>query len=664
MDKKSGKANRYNRLLKAGVILFLLVVILGMMYIDEVNPVAEQRMQFVTSEVKGKLLELKGGEKLSQKIEMQSDSFECIGIMYHDFQGKETDVLSLTVEDSNGQMIAQWKQQLTDEIIDHESAGVKVLEFNTDQMIHVKDKEIYNLNVELTGALEDRFYFYGTDSFSDRASINENEIEQSLAVEILGGKAEDIRYFFLGVAGLTVLGMGIVLILLIRKESIEKIFVGSAFVFGLIYMLIIPPYAVPDEQAHFVTAYNNSSEILGEETLKDGNLAVLQEKEILCDPSGHYPTKERYIESINGIFGKIYDHNRESVPGGKVLDMPKISYAPQVLGLTIARILNFNGIQLFYMGRIFALLTYVVITYWAIKVMPFAKMVLFVTALLPMSMQQAMSYSYDMLVNSISFFMIAYFFYLIYKKDKVEKKDILILCVCTAIIAPIKVVYIVIIGLGILIPYQKFGTKIKKWSYAFVLGMAGVIPTIITRIVSMADMIGGSQTNSELLGYEVYGGVYFLKHLGELPRIFIETIQEMTSYYVDTMIGKQLGWLEIEIPPIIIEGFLILLLISVVRKRGEKEMIQIGSKVWMGTLAFLCCIFTGFVLLISWTEVGQQVIAGVQGRYFLPIAPMVLLLFRTKYITVEEKIDHVIVMSTVVLEIAAILSVLHIVLPR
>ena len=42
-------------------------------------------------------------------------------------------------------------------------------------------------------------------------------------------------------------------------------------------MLVIPSYAVPDEQAHFVTAYNNSSEILGKETVKDGNQAVLQE---------------------------------------------------------------------------------------------------------------------------------------------------------------------------------------------------------------------------------------------------------------------------------------------------------------------------------------------------------------------------------------------------
>ena len=109
----------------------------------------------------------------------------------------------------------------------------------------------------------------------------------------MGGKAGGIRYFLFGIAVLTVFGMGIILVLLLRRESVEKIFVGSALVFGVIYMLVIPPYAVPDEQAHFVTAYNNSSEILGKETVKDGNQAVLQEREILSDPSGHYPTKEK-----------------------------------------------------------------------------------------------------------------------------------------------------------------------------------------------------------------------------------------------------------------------------------------------------------------------------------------------------------------------------------
>ena len=281
MEKKLNKAEGYRKLLKIVVTLLVLIGLLGMMYSDEVKPIAEQRMQYVKSEVKGKLLELKSGEILSQKVEMQSDSFETIEIMYQNFQGQETDVLTLGIEDAEGKIIGQWEMQLTNEVIDHQTEGIKVLQFNADETIHIKDREVYTLNLELSGFPEDRLYFYGTESLHDKANINGSENEQALAVNVLGGKAGGVRYFFFGIAVLTVFGMGIILVLLLRRESVEKIFVGSALVFGVIYMLVIPPYAVPDEQAHFVTAYNNSSEILGKETVKEGNQAVLQEREIL-----------------------------------------------------------------------------------------------------------------------------------------------------------------------------------------------------------------------------------------------------------------------------------------------------------------------------------------------------------------------------------------------
>ena len=149
MEKKLNKAEGYRKLLKIVVTLLVLIGLLGMMYSDEVKPIAEQRMQYVKSEVKGKLLELKSGEILSQKVEMQSDSFETIQIMYQNFQGQETDVLTLEIENTEGEIIGQWELQLTNEVIDHQTEGIKVLQFNADETIHIKDREVYTLNLEL-----------------------------------------------------------------------------------------------------------------------------------------------------------------------------------------------------------------------------------------------------------------------------------------------------------------------------------------------------------------------------------------------------------------------------------------------------------------------------------------------------------------------------------
>jgi hypothetical protein len=195
--KKINKAEGYRKLLKIVVTLLVLIGLLGMMYSDEVKPIAEQRMQYVKSEVKGKLLELKSGEILFQKVEMQSDSFETIQIMYQNFQGQETDVLTLEIENTEGEIIGQWELQLTNEVIDHQTEGIKVLQFNADETIHIKDREVYTLNLELSGFSEDRLYFYGTESLHDKANINGSENEQALAVNVLGGKAGGVRYFFL-----------------------------------------------------------------------------------------------------------------------------------------------------------------------------------------------------------------------------------------------------------------------------------------------------------------------------------------------------------------------------------------------------------------------------------------------------------------------------------
>ena len=55
----------------------------------------------------------------------------------------------------------------------------------------------------MSGFSEDRLYFYGTESLHDKANINGSENEQALAVNVLGGKAGGVRYFFFGIAVLT-----------------------------------------------------------------------------------------------------------------------------------------------------------------------------------------------------------------------------------------------------------------------------------------------------------------------------------------------------------------------------------------------------------------------------------------------------------------------------
>lgn len=94
--------------------------------------------------------------------------------------------------------------------------------------------------------------------------------------------------------------------------------------------------------------------------------------------------------------------------------------------------------------------------------MPFGKAAMIIMSLLPMTLETAGSYSYDVVVNGLSYVFIAYVFWLAYEKKKSTFKDWSILLGIIMLMAPIKVVYVLIAGMCLIIP----GNKNKLYSLA------------------------------------------------------------------------------------------------------------------------------------------------------------------------------------------------------
>jgi uncharacterized membrane protein len=159
------------------------------------------------------------------------------------------------------------------------------------------------------------------------------------------------------------------------------------------------------------------------------------------------------------------------------------------------------------------------------------------------------------------------------------------------------------------------------------------------------------ETEAELSGTELYtnlksdfgeGAVtYSLKDIVERPmetiNIFINTIRDLSTYYIETMVGKYLGSLNIEISGTLIIGFYILLLLSGLRKPDDDIKIPLWHRFVFG-LIFLAIVGSAMLaMFISWTRQPSGVIQGVQGRYFLPALP--LLVFTLKMDAIEVKKD-------------------------
>ena len=150
---------------------------------------------------------------------------------------------------------------------------------------------------------------------------------------------------------------------------------------------------------------------------------ILNNKEVDCKPEESiYFDLEHYVykkPKCIGVFGAcVYNKKNKKInytpTTVKHVAATNLSflYLPQTMGILLAKVLHMDAIWLLWFGRIMNLLCYGIIVASAVKIAPKWKFVLFFMASLPMSIQQAASFSPDAIINGLSILTIGYFIYL------------------------------------------------------------------------------------------------------------------------------------------------------------------------------------------------------------------------------------------------------------
>ena len=106
------------------------------------------------------------------------------------------------------------------------------------------------------------------------------------------------------------------------------------------------------------------------------------------------------------------------------------------------------------------------------------------------------------------------------------------------------------------------------------------------------------------------------------------------SGYKRTIFGKKLVF--------ILLGIIILLVASIKRK-DEKLSLNHRLRITMVGVAALTAAFICVGMLLVWTPTDSYAIEGVQGRYFTPILPLVLLSLQTSELELDSKWDNSII---------------------
>lgn len=417
----------------------------------------------------------------------------------------------------------------------------------------------------------------------------------------------------------------------IKGVEPQKIFLILALIYGLCFLASVGPFMVADEPSHFYRAFQVSDGLIGWEggvgyipktvNTTTYNFAWTYDgKHILHDIKLSFETP---LNNIDRTYIGSLKVNPSTIP---IANYSAIPYLAVALVILFGKFFNTSPIILMYIGRLANLLIWIFLTYLAIKITPVHKWTFLLLALMPMTLIQAASISADSLTIGISFLFIAFIFKLAFDDNKkvINKLDITLIFLLMGVLVLSKNAYVFLMILILIIPSYKFGSN-KKRVLTYILAFA-FFSTVIIYSFNLGGIVGSSNSNPD--PRLVQGSTNSMSDIVSDPLGFVSlSLGTFITYnfYINSFVCT-LGWKDsFKVFDWRIIYFIFLVMVSLM----DKTHLKIRKKDKL-IMAGIVIIFTGGLLLSSYlhmTGKGSSLLKGIQGRYFIPIAPLFFLLF-------------------------------------
>ena len=618
---------------------------------------------YTTGEIQeetGTLEDASAGTEIVQTFVAIDNNLKKVKI---DFEPYKVDVncggkVTVGIKDANGNVI-QEREILRNYV---RETSQYTLEFPKQK--DSKDKE-YQIFIRFND-LEDANKFYSvkyTDKnefLKNHLTINGEEIQGASIIfqDLYKSNIRTIIYSVILI--IFILGVYIVSSIIYYKKSmkIENIFLMIAPFACIFFLVTMPTFKNHDEYYHWLKAYEVSQGTLMTPQEDGVQGSMMPEGVSKVFPTDWTTLDYQTMKELLGV--KLNEDNKGILNPETAAVYSFVQYIPQATGIALARLVTDNVYLITYGGRIVNMIFALLVLYFAIKLMPFGKKLLLIPAMIPIAIEGFTSLSPDAMTISVAFFYIAYILHLAFgDKEQLGIKEKAILLISSIVIALCKIVYIPLVGLILIIPKEKFknqGNKNKILNFCVIAGIAVIINLIWLAISSryLSTFREGDSKIQVLLALQ--NPILYIQNV-------LYTFNLNGSNYLLSLFGADLGWGElIKLYSIVPYAFLGIYLFTAITDNELKDKFKRYQIVWISLviLAIVGLIFTS--LYVQWTTVGQTSIAGIQGRYFLPILPLVMLLLgsvvKVKSLYNEEKVTKFVGISILVLQIFTISQIL------
>lgn len=439
--------------------------------------------------------------------------------------------------------------------------------------------------------------------------------------------------------------------------SVERKFLLMIVPISVFFLSFLSFNDVHDGTVHYAVTYHYANVFtFSEDSQYPTQMSLLPNEDKLIaakEPDYHIENRlmnERY-QFIDGVINGSYSRKRATDDNYLVTTNSSIvEYLPAIVGVIISRGLFGNAMIGLLIAKMFMLSFYVFVIYWAIRITPMYKNMFALVGLIPMNLYQATGVTYDSIVTPVCMLLIALFIKAY--TTLLNKREIyLIWGLCVVLGLAKGGVYLLVPLLFVTIPKAVESRDSNKKKICFggiVGGLLGFMPCFYK--VYGNYLLGGISSNgvySEIIvSDDVVGSSYEAFTFSSMLHNPINTIRAVIGSFLsgaERMFGQAFGnrmsWTDLKTNWIIIFAVIAILLFASLKNEEESSVLpSYFTKMGVIVLVGVELVVISLIMLISdLVPIGSEEIKGVQGRYFLPWVPLVLLVFSNNQIKITKR---------------------------
>lgn len=411
-------------------------------------------------------------------------------------------------------------------------------------------------------------------------------------------------------------------------RATEKLLLAAICIATLFFAIVTPPFQAPDENQHYMKALSLAqgkllTEPRGYAIGADLPRAALDIHAV--DFPTDVPPDLRRFDSEQLVQSAAADAQR---PGTAFADFPNVAsyapslYAPGAMGLMLGRGLDLPWIETLYVGRLVNALAGIALLIGALCLLPFGRNAMLATALLPTFAYQTGSLSPDAVINGFGFLGLALALRTGFMNaTPVRSAGLLI---TGPLLALCKGVYLPLMAAGL--RWQQHRRDLRPGLILGAMALGAIA------FVGWMHYSGGSQALYHIQSRRT-GQTMMTAPLREqlaiitadpigYARILASSVIERAPVYALQIVGR-FGWNAILLP--LLAYPLALLMLGAGVASGSGARFGMGQRLWWLAVAAGVALLIETAMYLTGTPLGADYVQGTQGRYFLPVLPLVLM---------------------------------------